>query len=200
MASGKTWNRRLALASGAALAAGGVTLALRGPGGAHHRIPDAKTFRRGNVAEPQTLDPTMSSGQPEFEIIGDLIVGLIAHSPDAQLIPGMATRWETSADGLTWTFHLRESQWSDGVPLTSDDFLFSLRRLMDPKLASEYAYLLYFIVNAEAVNAGKAPLTALGVDAPDPRTLRIHLTHPVPYLLRVATHSTMYPVPRHVIH
>ena len=68
----------------------------------------------------------------------------------------MAERWETSADGLTWTFHLRDALWSDGVPVTADDFVFSLRRILTPGLASEYAYLLYFIKNAQAVNEGKA--------------------------------------------
>src|SRR5258706_950003 len=199
MASGKTWNRRLALAGGAALAAGGVTLALRGPGDGHHRIPDAKTFRRGNVAEPQTLDPTMSSGAQEFEIIGDLIVGLVAHSPDAQLIPGMATRWEASADGLTWTFHLREALWSDGVPVTAEDFVFSWRRLLDPAIASTYSYFLYLVKNAIAINGGKLAGTALGVRALDARTFEIQLVHPAPYLLEMLTHTATLPLPRHLV-
>jgi len=199
MASGKTWNRRLALAGGAALAAGGVTLALRGPGGAHHGIPDAKTFRRGNVAEPQTLDPIMSSGVQEFEIIGDLIVGLMAHSPEAQPIPGMATRWDTSADGLTWTFHLREALWSDGVPVTAEDFVFSWRRLLDPAIASTYSYFLYLVKNAIAINGGKLPGTALGARALDARTFEIQLVHPAPYLLEMLTHTATMPLPRHLV-
>src|SRR5437868_14750615 len=127
MASGKTWNRRLALAGSAALAAGGVTWALHRPSRSRHRIAPAGVFRRGNVAEPQTLDPIMSSGAQEFEIIGDLMTGLMAQDPDGQPIPGMAVRWETSADGLSWTFHLREAQWSDGAPVTAEDCVFSWR-------------------------------------------------------------------------
>jgi oligopeptide transport system substrate-binding protein len=187
--------------SGLAIAAlGAVLLASCGASGERPACPSGKLcFERGSIGDPLTLDPLKSTLVDEQHVLGDMFTPLVQYDPASQPVPGIATSWETSADGLIWTFHLRDSKWSDGVPLTSDDFLFSLRRLMDPKLASEYSYLLYFIVNAESVNAGKLPLTALGVDAPDAHTLRIHLTHPVPYLLRVGTHSTMYPVPKHVI-
>jgi oligopeptide transport system substrate-binding protein len=198
MASGKTWNRRLALAGGAALAAGGATLALR-PGNTHHGIPDAKTFRRGNTAEPQTLDPILSSGVQEFEIISDLMVGLMTQAPDARPVPGMATRWETSADGLTWTFHLREAQWSDGVPVTAEDFVFSWRRLLDPAIASTYSYFLYLVKNAQAINGRKLPDMALGARALNARTLEIELVHPAPYLLEMLTHTATMPLPKHLV-
>ena len=178
--------RTLGLAA-AALAA--MTLAGCSAGGQRPACPAGKLcFERGNGVDPLTLDPLKSTLVSEEDILEDMFTPLVQYDAAGQPVPGVATAWETSADGLTWTFHLRDSKWSDGAPLTSDDFLFSLRRLMDPKLASEYAYLLYFIVNAEPVNAGKLPLTALGVEAPDPHTLRIHVTHPVPYLLRIAAH------------
>ncbi len=192
----KAW-RTWALA-GAAL--GGLLAAGCQPGASRAACDAGKLcYERGNVSDPLTLDPAKSTTIGEQHILGDMFTPLVQYNAASEPVPGIATSWDTSADGLTWTFHLRESKWSDGAPLTSADFLFSLRRLMDPKLASEYAYLLYFIVNAEAINGGKMPLTALGVEAPDPRTLVIHLTHPIPYLLRVATHSTMYPVPKHII-
>ena len=72
-------------------------------------------------------------------------------------IPGMATRWTTSPDGLTWTFYLREALWSDGVPVTAEDFVFAWQRLLDPRTAAPYAYFLYLVKNAEAINAGKLP-------------------------------------------
>jgi oligopeptide transport system substrate-binding protein len=156
-------------------------------------------FERGNVIDPLTLDPLKSALINEGHILGDMFTGLMQYDVNGQPVPGIATSWETSADGLTWTFHLRESKWSDGVPLTSDDFVYAMRRLEDPKTAAEYAYLISFVVNAEAVNAGKAPLSALGVDAPDAHTLRLHLTHPVPYLPRVLTSDALDPVPRHVV-
>jgi len=153
----------------------------------------------GNGSEPLTLDPHRSTGTWEDRIIGDLLMGLTQDAPDATTIPGMAERWETSPDGLVWTFHLRAAQWSDGVPVTADDFVFSLRRMMSPGVASEYAYLLYFIKNAEPVNENKLPVTALGVRAIDARTLEIRLEHPAPYLPELAKHTTMLPLPRHVV-
>ena len=149
MASGKTWNRRLALAGAAALAAGGATLALRRPSGpVHHNIPDSGTMHRGNGAEPQTLDNSLSTGQQDDNILGDLMIGLMTEDVDAQPIPGMAVKWTTSPDGLTWRFTLRDAQWSDGVPVTAEDVVFSWRRLLAPATASPYAYYLYLIRNS----------------------------------------------------
>ena len=96
----------------------------------------------------------------------------------------MAKRWKTSPDGLTWTFHLRDAVWSDGTPLTSDDFLFASRRLLDPKLAASYAYFPNIIKNAQKISAGHLPGAALGVTTPDPRALEIQLEQPAPYLLK----------------
>jgi oligopeptide transport system substrate-binding protein len=153
----------------------------------------------GNTTEPVTLDPHKATGTWETRLLGDVFVGLTTDGPDGAAIPGIAESWDTSADGLTWTFHLRDAKWSDGVPVTADDFVFSLQRILDPKLASEYASILYFIAGAEAVNSGKAPLSSLGVRALDARTLEIRLVHPAPYLPEVAKHQTMFPVPRHII-
>ena len=190
-------NRRLAIAAGAGLAiAGGF--ALKGKGASHAR-PQPGTFYFGNAAEPFTLDPTLSDSTWENYIIGDLMMGLATEDSMARPTPGMAERWETSADGLTWTFHLRDVQWSDGVPLTADDFLFAWRRLLEPKLAASYAYYPYIIRNAEKINAGHLPGSALGARAPDPRTLVVNLEHPAPYLIEMLMHTSMMPVPRHVV-
>lgn len=201
MASGKTWNRRIALAGGAALAATGGYFALRGPSGsrAPRKVTDARTLLRGNAAEPETLDPTQSSGTQESEIMGDLMIGLTTHDSACKAIPGMASHWETSGDGLIWTFHLREALWSDGVPVTAGDFVFSWQRLVDPASASSYAYFLHLIKNGVAISAGKMPPSALGAKAIDARTLRVELEHPAPYLLELFTHGTTYPLPRHVV-
>ena len=153
----------------------------------------------GNNSEPQTLDPQKANLVDEATIISDLIVGLTTDAPDASPMPAVATHWETSSDGLVWTFHLRESKWSDGVPVTADDFVFGLRRTLDPRTASIYAYLLYIIKNGAEVNEGKAPLTALGVRALDPLTLEVTLAHPAPYLLQIAKHQSFFPAPRHVV-
>jgi oligopeptide transport system substrate-binding protein len=125
-----------------------------------------------------------------------MLMGLTQDAADGTTIPGMAESWDTSADGLTWTFHLRKAQWSDGTPVTADDFVYSLRRMMTPGVASEYAYLLYFLKNALPVNEGRMPPQALGVRAIDARTLEIRLEHPAPYLPELAKHTSMLPVPR----
>ncbi|HEX4180736.1 MAG TPA: peptide ABC transporter substrate-binding protein [Caulobacteraceae bacterium] len=153
----------------------------------------------GNQSDPVSLDPAKITGTWEDRIESDLIVGLIQDDAEGRPVPGVATSWTTSPDGLTWTFHLRKATWSDGSPLTADDFVYALRRLLDPRTGSEYASLMYVIQNAEAVNAGKLPPSALGVRATDPLTLEIRLVHPAPYLPELAKHQTMYPVPRHVV-
>ena len=124
------------------------------------------------------------------------MVGLVQNDATGAPVPGIATSWETAPDGLSWTFHLRDALWSDGKPVTADDFVFGMQREVDPKTAAEYASILYAIKGAQAVNTGKAPLGALGVHALDPHTLRIELTHPAPYLLQLAKHTAMMPAPR----
>ncbi|HEX6860702.1 MAG TPA: peptide ABC transporter substrate-binding protein [Caulobacteraceae bacterium] len=153
----------------------------------------------GNGSEPATLDPHKATGTWEDRIISELLIGLTQDDAAGNAIPGMAKSWETSADGLVWTFHLRDANWSDGVPVTADDFVFSMRRILDPKTASEYASLLYFIKNAQPVNEGKLPPEALDVQAADPKTLIIRLEHPAPYLPEIAKHQTMYPVAKHAV-
>jgi oligopeptide transport system substrate-binding protein len=199
MASGKAWNRRLALAGTATLAAGGGYLAFRPRGKALHHIADATTLLRGNASEPQTLDGAMSVSLYDDAIIGDMTVGLMTEDTKANPIPGMALSWATSSDGLTWTFRLRQTVWSDGTPVTAHDFVFSWQRLLDPKTASPYAYFLYLVKNGEPVNAGKLPPAALGAKALDDHTLEVHLEHPAPYLLQMLTHASTFPQPRHVV-
>ncbi len=200
--SGKDWNRRLALGGGAAAALGLGYFAFRKPegGGNVRTVPiETGTIHMGNAAEPESLDPALAQGSYEDRIIGDLLTGLLIEDQNGHPSPGMATEWSTSADGLVWTFKLREAQWSDGAPATADDFIFAWQRTLTPDTAAGYAYFLYAIKNARDINSGKLPPTALGVRAPDPRTLEITLEHPVPYLLEMLTHMTMFPAPRHVV-
>lgn len=153
----------------------------------------------GNTNDPISLDPHKTQGTWEHHLLLDNLIGLTQDDPDGKPVPGMAERWETSADGLTWTFYLRQASWSDGVPVTADDFVFSLRRILTPETASEYASLLYLIKGAQPVNEGKAPVETLGVRAITPRILEIRLEHPAPYLPELAKHQTMFPVPRHMV-
>lgn len=156
-------------------------------------------FHRGNGAEPDTLDPHLAQGNWESHIIGDLMLGLTTEGPTGEAVPGAAESWEISEDGLTWTFQLREHFWSDGVPVTAHDFVYAYRRILNPATASNYAWYLYQILNAEAVNSGEMPGTELGVEAPDDRTFVVNLDNPTPYLAEYMTHQTTFAVPSHVI-
>ena len=161
----------------------------------------AKVLRRGNGAEPQGLDPHLASGDPENQIFGDLFLGLYTEDAAGHPILGAAESVTTSTDGKIWTFKIRDHKWSDGTPVTADDFVFAYRRILNPKTAAGYANLLYPFKNAAKVNDPDAhvPLEKLGVSAPDAKTLVIELENPAPYLPEMLTHYTCYPLPRHVV-
>jgi oligopeptide transport system substrate-binding protein len=150
-----------------------------------------------NSDEPQTLDPAIVTGQLEGRICLALFEGLTTLKPDGEIIPGMAQSWTISPDRRTYTFSIRpEAKWSDGNRLTSYDFLNSWRRVLDPATASQYAYQLYYLVNAEAYGNGKiTDFNQVGVKAPDDHTLVVTLTHPVAYFLELASLQTLCPVP-----
>ena len=156
-----------------------------------------QVLRRGNGAEVQTLDPHKAEGVPASNILRDLYEGLVSEAPDGRLVPGVARSWTIEDDGRRYRFHLRpEARWSNGDPVTAQDFVFSLRRSVDPATGSKYSQILAPILNAEAIIAGKKPVTALGVKALDDHTLEIRLKAPTPYFLGLLTHSTAYPVHR----
>jgi len=155
------------------------------------------TLHVGNGAEPGTLDPHLVDAYSDMRVITALLEGLCAADErTAQAVPAAAERWENSPDGLTWTFHLRAGlHWSNGEALTADDFVQSWRRALSPKLASSYAYFLFPIKNAEAFNAGRlADPGALGLTAPDDRTIIITLERPTPYLPLLIANVAWYPI------
>ncbi len=157
--------------------------------------PAGNILRRGNGAEPQTLDPHRAQGVPASNILRDLFEGLVSEAPDGSLVPGVAESWSISEDGLTYRFKLRaDARWSNGDPVTAQDFVFSLRRSIDPATLSVYSSVLYPILNAAAIAGGELPPEQLGVVALDAQTLEIRLHGPTPYLLGLLTHSTTYPV------
>ena len=167
----------------------GLLLALCGPAQA------GGLWRRGETADPGSLDPAKTSTAVEQHVLDELLEGLVSWNVRGEVQPGVAASWDVSADGLTYTFHLRlDALWSNGVPVTAGDFVFSFRRLMDPKTGAGYASILYTLKNGEAVNTGKLPVEQLGVSAPDPATCVIVLDHPAPYFLAQLTHMTALPV------
>ena len=158
-----------------------------------------QTLHLGNGSEPRDLDPQLVVSFNDFNIVGALFEGLTAiDERTSQAVPGVAERWEASPDGLVWRFHLRpDARWSNGDPLTAQDFVDSFRRALSPRLASEYAYALYPLRNAEAFNAGRlADFAQVGVRARDPRTLELTLARPTPYLAVAAALPVWFPVHR----
>lgn len=148
-----------------------------------------------NGAEPESLDPHKVSGAPESNVLRQMLVGLTTTDKDGNTAPGMAESWE-SADNKTWTFKLRDAKWSNGDPVTAEDFVFSMRRVTDPATASPYASYLADakVANAAEITAGKAKPDTLGVKAVDAETLQITLTEPVPYFPDMLIHTSVKPV------
>lgn len=193
--------RRAALAAGTVALAGAGALAFKGnsPRGFTPSTADNKTLHRGNGSEPDTLDPHKAQGQWEYNIIGDMFIGLFTEDAAANAVPGAALSYSASSDGLTYTFKLRDHTWSDGVPVTAHDFVFSFRRIADPKFAAQYVSILFPIRNMEAVSGGQLPVDRLGVRALDDRTLEIAFHFQVPYVAQLLTHFTAFAVPKHVV-
>jgi oligopeptide transport system substrate-binding protein len=153
----------------------------------------------GNGADPTSLDPQIATAINESAIQRELFDGLFTDGPDGRPVPGVAKSWETSPDGLTWTFHLRPERWSDGQPVTARDFVYAYQRMLNPKTGSSYAYLLYVLKNGVLVNGGKLPLSAVGARALDDATLQLTLEHPAPFLPQILKHQAAFPIPEHAV-
>ncbi|MBN8411882.1 MULTISPECIES: peptide ABC transporter substrate-binding protein [Halomonas] len=185
------WVRQLGLASGLTLSTLAAVIAAPAM---------AETLDLGVTGELASFDTSqISGGIWESQILMDVYEGLVKKSPEGKVLPGMASDWQVSEDGKTWTFSLREdARWSDGEPVTAEDFVFGWRHLLDPANASKYAYMLYPLVNAREVNTGELALEELGVESRDDgRTLVVQLNQSTPYFLQLLTHYTAYPQPQH---
>ena len=179
-----------------ALVAGNVATAAVVPAGV--QLAEKQTLVRNNGSEVQSLDPHKIEGVPESNINRDLFEGLLISDVDGKPSPGVAEKWENK-DFKVWTFHLRkDAKWSDGTPVTAQDFVYSWQRLANPNTASPYAsYLQYgHIVNIDDIIAGKKPITDLGVKALDDHTFEVTLSEPVPYFYKLLVHSSVSPVPK----
>ena len=156
----------------------------------------------GNGSEPKGLDPHLVTGVPESKIIKSLIEGLIADHPtnDLEPEPGMAESWEHNADSSVWTFHLRDAKWTNGDPVTAQDFVYGWHRILSPALGAEYAPMLYVITNAEAFNQGKiTDFRRVGVKALDKKTLQVNLVGSTPHFLNMLKHYSFFPVNPRVV-
>ena len=171
-----------------------VTMIITGCGGSDSAGGNSKlsVMLGSNVV---SLDSANATDVASFEVIADCIDGLMQLDSDGKAIPAIAESYDVSADGKTYTFHLREAKWSNGDPVTAEDFVFAWRRHCQK--AEEYAYIMGNTVacvkNADAVIKGADPKT-LGVSAPDPKTFVVELDAPVPFFPSLMTFATFYPI------
>lgn len=144
------------------------------------KIKDELTVNLGY--ELQSIDPAINDETYGFIYINHDFEGLLTKDINGKIVGGSSDKWEISEDKLKYTFHIREdAKWSDGKKLTADDFVYSYRRVVDPKTASPIAYLMYYIKNAKDINIGKKQIDTLGVTAIDENTLTIELENPTLY-------------------
>ena len=187
----------LLLGAGLAVASASFSsLAANVPAGT--KLADKQEFVRGNGTEVASIDPHKTEGVPESHVIRDLLEGLVNQDANGKTVPGVAESWETT-DNKTFIFHLRkDAKWSNGDPVTADDFVYSFKRAVDPATASPYSWYLEMttMVNAADIIAGKKDKETLGVKALDANTLEVNLETPVPYFVKMMGHTTVKPVHR----
>jgi oligopeptide transport system substrate-binding protein len=145
------------------------------------------------TAEPPDLNGMRATDQVSFFILGHTNEGLLRYNEKQEAVGGVAEKWEVNDKGAT--FYLRkDAKWADGVPVTAKDFVFAWRTVVDPKTASQYAFIMYPVKNAEKINQGKAKVETLGVEAKDDYTLKVTFERPCGYFLKLMTFATYYPV------
>ena len=155
--------------------------------------PATGTITLALSTEPPQLDSTRATDMVSGQILGHVMEGLVRYDEFDRIVPGVAERWEIGPSEAV--FHLRDdSRWSDGTPVTAHDFVFAWRKALEPATASEYAFILYAIENARAVNEGELPATALGATAVDDLTLAVRLERPIGYFDKLVAFPTYYPI------
>ncbi|MBO1265549.1 peptide ABC transporter substrate-binding protein [Proteiniclasticum sp. SCR006] len=146
--------------------------------------------------EVASMDPQIATDGTSFEVIAAVTEGLYSVDADGSAIPAMVDTVEKSEDGLTYTFKLKDANWSNGTPVTADDFVFAWRRLVDPEVASEYAFIMGVagVKNADAISSGEVAVEELGVTAEDEKTLVVELDFPVPYFESLMSFPSFLPM------
>ncbi|QIA26341.1 peptide ABC transporter substrate-binding protein [Thermaerobacter sp. PB12/4term] len=179
--------------------------------------PDSPNYLKLNLGdEPPSLDPQLATDTISFEIIGATYEGLVRQDANGDFPQGsgIAESWEVSEDGLTYTFHLRDAQWSDGKPVTANDFAFAWKRAMDPRTASQYSYIVYpYIKGGDAVAGAcgddgscegddakiEEALNNVGIEVVDEKTLKVTLSQNVPFFMNLLTFPVWRPVRQDIV-
>lgn len=160
---------------------------------------EKKILRTNNSSEPGTLDPALAQGTHESWVLSNTFEGLMKNDADGKVIPGIAESYKLSDDNLTYTFTLRDAKWSNGDPVTAQDFEYSWKRVLNPDLAADYAFQLYYIKGGEAYNTGTGTIDDVAVKAIDDKTLEVTLAAPTGYFLELTAFYTYYPVNKAVV-
>ncbi|MBN3062953.1 oligopeptide ABC transporter substrate-binding protein OppA [Pectobacterium aquaticum] len=191
-----TTKKRIAAAIIAALSSTMAVSAFAATVPAGVQLAEKQELVRNNGAEVSSLDPHKIEGVPESNVSRDLLEGLVISDVNGKTSPGVAESWDNK-DFKVWTFHLRkDAKWSNGEPVTAQDFVYSWQRLADPKTASPYAsYLQYgHLLNIDDIIAGKKSPDTLGVKAIDDHTFEVTLSEAVPYFYKLPVYVAMSPV------
>ena len=185
--------RGFALSLAIAMAFGSAAFAANVPAGV--QLAAKQELVRNNGSEPETLDPALASGVPANNVIRDMFEGLTAVDNNGKVVPGVAESWKQT-DPTTWVFKLRKNaKWSNGDPVTAEDFVYGMRRFVDPATASKYASTYgIFLQNAKEIIDGKKPVTELGVKAVDALTVEIKTPFPAGFLPEVVSNLQLGPV------
>lgn len=184
---------RLILASLVLVAVAGCTAPDQG--GAQEEANSTPVLRRGNGGEPQTLDPALAEDVHAFNVLADLYEGLVIEAADGSLQPGVAENWDISPDGQRYTFHLRaDATWSNGDPVSAQQFVMAFHRVLSPDSQSAYSFLLEPILNYSQVMDGSLPVDRLGIRAIDTRTLEIELQYPALYFPGILAMPIAFPI------
>lgn len=159
-----------------------------------------KILRSNNSSEPGSLDPALATGTHESWVLENVFEGLMTFDEKGELVKGMAKDYKMSNDGLTYTFTIRDdAKWSNGDPVTAEDFEFTWKRALDPETAADYATILHYIKGGEAFNTGEGTIDDVGVKALDEKTLEVTLEFPTAYFLELTAFYTYFPVNKSVV-
>jgi oligopeptide transport system substrate-binding protein len=177
------------------LCLGGIGMSLAAVVPAGIQLHSKQEMVRNNGSEPDTLDPARAEGVPANNVIRDLFEGLTAVDGAGNTVPGVAESWK-QVDAKTWVFKLRQNaKWSNGDPVTAEDFIYGMRRFVDPKTASEYAATFgIFFVNGKEIVEGKKPATDLGVKAIDKYTVELKTPFPVGFMPSLVSNTQLGPI------
>jgi len=162
--------------------------------GCNKKREKCSTLRLNFSCDVETLDPRKTFDETSANLLNMIYEGLLRTGPDGSLQPGLAERYEVSPDGLTYTFFLRETTWSDGTPITAYDFEYSFKRILSPEFFTKVKSKFYPIRGAEAAATGRGSIDGVGIHALSEKKLQIELTRPTPYFLNLVAMWNYFPV------